>query len=1428
MNNFQTNQLYLGVIEDRNDPLMVGRVKVRVVGLHNPNKIALPTDDLPWALIMQPAHGGTGAPFVGPAEGSTVLIMFNDHPKCQQPIVIGCIAGIPQGDPVIYDEFEQSPILKDEIAPQGRELPTTVAQSTANHIGPLTSDIPEILTALVNHASTNSDTPKSILDSLLIPSALSMGSIGGLTSSAIQLGSSNSDTLNNLENTLINTGNFDEAINSFANSFLSSSDLGGLAADLLNGNISLASLAEDFDAGVSDILQSMQNNLLLGISNAVDPSILRIIDIFRTLDNIDNFSIIEDELNSLNLSPELFSLISTVKDKIENGLFVSIDELIDFINTSANVIQSISSGVTDTNQDIIDFNNLYSNVIVGPMIDEGFPAQEILPFVNPLASSFENSISDLTNFSSNSFISNLTNRLTNQISSASSLGNLLLGLSQDFANVLNSSINNGSIEETISQVFNTDISTINSSDLFFANSENVANTITGLYSTGTVTDSGSSGMSLISGQTSETVKGLSSSQFLLEGSTPPTRGIYGGPNFAGADPVILTPSVDMTLYEGGSEKGINATVPSNYRGNSSEANTNIQIILSACDKYGLTTNEQKASILAIIGGESGWIPKEESAQYSNPKRLCQIFQSTFKGNLKLAEECSNWIGGNKGTKAEFFNIVYDPANNGRSLGNHLPGDGGRFFGRGFLQITGRANYERYATLSGYDIIKNPDLLITDKQVSAEVAVIYFLDRVKHVTPTAHPNYFYAAKKAVGNNSPDIAAKKLSYYEHFYQIKTPESYAYTKKDAGNVVNNHSYFGSLGRNTDLDYNIGFHDPHNKYPLKRYLNEPETSRLARGVIKETIVQLKESQRLIDVPIAIDGKTWSQPSVPYGAKYPYNHVEESESGHFREVDDTPGYERLHTYHKSGTFEEIDVNGTKVTKIVGDNYTILDRNGYISISGDANLTVSGNVNIFCQSDANIEVSGSAEMKVGGSFDVGVARDMNIAVQGDFSVWANGKMNLQSKLNSHIRSDSKLHLSSNGDMNILSQKNMNIETRENHSNVCLQNMNTDCRQIYDLSAGNTMRLDAIENMFLKSGTETNIESGSVLNLSTRDDVGGLSGDVNIDGNNVWLNSGKTSSIPRTVRSDGIGFTEDLSYYELYNKYIGGQYTFEKALKTDLPYSGVFSRITDNAKPAIKSLYNGMIPPPKGTPLYNFYEPLVSPPLLGSDKYLYELPDEGQTLASKIHIKDMIAQNGKSNTFESLKATATKSSSSTETIPPTISSVGNYSSDYKLSRHFTLGMMFDGGFNVRHKLISQNGLSVDEIVENLSSLCNNILEKYLEVLPEGIQGYNKYWTITSGYRMGTNTSDHTRGCACDISLLGGSDMREAHFELIQELEKIVSYDQLILEYKGHSTTWIHTGFRGDGSVNGARSSNRFQSFTMVNHKTYNNSEFVLVA
>lgn len=87
--------LYYGVVEDRNDPELMGRVRVRIAGVHTQNKQEVPTDALPWSVVMtpttSPSTSGVGAtPYL--VEGSWVVCMFLDE-NMQEALVIGTIPG---------------------------------------------------------------------------------------------------------------------------------------------------------------------------------------------------------------------------------------------------------------------------------------------------------------------------------------------------------------------------------------------------------------------------------------------------------------------------------------------------------------------------------------------------------------------------------------------------------------------------------------------------------------------------------------------------------------------------------------------------------------------------------------------------------------------------------------------------------------------------------------------------------------------------------------------------------------------------------------------------------------------------------------------------------------------------------------------------------------------------------------------------------------------------------------------------------------------------------------------------------------------------------------------------------------------------------------------------------------------------------------
>ena len=146
---------------------------------------------------------------------------------------------------------------------------------------------------------------------------------------------------------------------------------------------------------------------------------------------------------------------------------------------------------------------------------------------------------------------------------------------------------------------------------------------------------------------------------------------------------------------------------------------------------------------------------------------------------------------------------------------------------------------------------------------------------------------------------------------------------------------------------------------------------------IIAGTIPAIKENDiKQHDVPKeAREINTWKglkkpigpEPETTYAAKYPFNKVKRTLSGHVIEIDDSPNAERIHVYHKSGTYVEISQDGRTVTRINGDNYTIMAKNDEIYIEGNVNARIKGNVNIKIDGNLNMDIGGTCHVKSGGN-----------------------------------------------------------------------------------------------------------------------------------------------------------------------------------------------------------------------------------------------------------------------------------------------------------------------------------------------------------------------------------------------------------------------------------------------------------------------------
>ena len=163
--------------------------------------------------------------------------------------------------------------------------------------------------------------------------------------------------------------------------------------------------------------------------------------------------------------------------------------------------------------------------------------------------------------------------------------------------------------------------------------------------------------------------------------------------------------------------------------------------------------------------------------------------------------------------------------------------------------------------------------------------------------------------------------------------------------------------------------------------------------------------------IPTDLDITSWNEPATPYDATYPRNHVYESEGGHIKEFDDTPGKERIHERHTSGSGFEIHPDGSKVTRVKKDNYEVITNDNYLHIQGISRHTVDEGL--------RIRVNAKGESDNNYNLEVGQGSNVNIEVNG-------GNINLTTLGSGQDAGDININASRNLNIQVGNQMNVNV------------------------------------------------------------------------------------------------------------------------------------------------------------------------------------------------------------------------------------------------------------------------------------------------------------------------------------------------------------------------------------------------------------------
>jgi predicted chitinase len=196
--------------------------------------------------------------------------------------------------------------------------------------------------------------------------------------------------------------------------------------------------------------------------------------------------------------------------------------------------------------------------------------------------------------------------------------------------------------------------------------------------------------------------------------------------------------------------------------NNTQKGKNIDIIIDTFKNNGVTNPYAIVGALCVMGKESGWIPQSENLNYSKERlpEIWGVFSTTgnkvekgsgknfynslaskYAGDpIKLSNFVYGWNGSNpKGMRSK-----------DKALGNLTWGDGYKYRGRGFNQITWKSTYERYTKLLGIDLINNPDKL-NDPQTAAKASFFFFKNVFSYggiKDPVSYWNKFTSINEAI--------------------------------------------------------------------------------------------------------------------------------------------------------------------------------------------------------------------------------------------------------------------------------------------------------------------------------------------------------------------------------------------------------------------------------------------------------------------------------------------------------------------------------------------------------------------------------------------------------------------------------------------------------------------------------------------------------
>ena len=183
-------------------------------------------------------------------------------------------------------------------------------------------------------------------------------------------------------------------------------------------------------------------------------------------------------------------------------------------------------------------------------------------------------------------------------------------------------------------------------------------------------------------------------------------------------------------------------------------------LLQAASTAGISSQKELANFMAQVGHESGGLARlEESFRYT--KGTWQIpVRSAMRDGKEALEEAR--LEALQGKPEKLGELMY-----GGRMGNDEPGDGYKFHGRGYMQLTGKDNYRAAGEALGLELVKHPELA-AEPENAARIATWYWNSRV----PESAREDVTKATHAINGGENGLADRQTR-YEKWEKALTPE-------------------------------------------------------------------------------------------------------------------------------------------------------------------------------------------------------------------------------------------------------------------------------------------------------------------------------------------------------------------------------------------------------------------------------------------------------------------------------------------------------------------------------------------------------------------------------------------------------------------------------------------------------------------------------